>query len=79
MFYFAPAEILQVRAPAAVLFEVLRDALRKKNVPRIAAVHDPLCDVDPAAGDVGAVIHIGDLIDRAAVNAHAKAKLWRLA
>ena len=39
-------------------------------MPGIAAVHHPLRDVDTGSGDVLPLIHIGDVMDRAAVNAH---------
>ena len=36
----------------------------------IAAIHYPLRDVDPSAGNVGLLIQVGDFVNRAAVNAH---------
>ena len=58
-----------------VLREVLGDSLRKKNVPGIAAIHHPLRDIDSSAGNVGLIVHIGDAIDRPAVNSHAQLNL----
>ena len=34
--------------------------LGKKNVPGIAAIHHPLRDVDPGAGEIGPLVHIDD-------------------
>jgi len=37
---------------------------------RIAAIHDPLRDIDSCSRDVHSLVHISDLIYRPAVNAH---------
>src|SRR5207253_4244774 len=42
------------------------------NVARVAAIHHPLRDIDSYTGDVRSVIDILDLIDRAAMHAHAQ-------
>src|SRR6266550_3477541 len=43
-----------------------------QDVSGIAAIHHSLRHVDSSAGDVGSLIDIDDLIDRAAVDPHAK-------
>ena len=55
----------------AVLSEVVRHMFGQENMSGIAAIHYPLRHVDSGSSYVGAVIYIGDLIDRATVNAHA--------
>jgi hypothetical protein len=37
-------------------------------VPGIAAIHHPLGHVNSRTGEVGPLIHIGDLVNRAAVD-----------
>ena len=41
---------------------------RNKDVSGIAAIHHPLCHVDPSAGHVRLLIQISYLVDRAAVH-----------
>jgi len=42
-------------------------------VSGIAAIHDPLRDVNSSTADIRSLIHILDRVDRAAVYAHAQA------
>ena len=35
-----------------ILFQIIRHMLRDQDVPRIAAIHHPLRDVDAGAGNV---------------------------
>jgi hypothetical protein len=72
MFYLARAKVVQERPPLLMLFQVFGDMLGHEDVPGIAAIHHPLGHIDSGAGDVGPLIHIGDLIHWAAVNTHAK-------
>jgi hypothetical protein len=43
---------------------------RQKNMPRIAALQNPLRDVDSRPGHVCFLVNIGHWINRAAVNSH---------
>ena len=52
MFDFALAEFMQVRLPVRVFLQIFSDVLREQNVSGIAAVHDPLCDIDAGASHV---------------------------
>ena len=72
VFHFVCAKIMQERPPTIVLFEIFGHVLGKQDVSGIAAIHHPLRHVDAGAGDVGSLIDIDDLIDRAAVDSHAK-------
>ncbi len=40
----------------------------------VAAIHHPLGDVDPGAGDVRLLVQIGNGVDWTAVNAHSDTK-----
>lgn len=71
MLHFAFAQIVQVRPPLRILFEVIRHMFRKQDVSGLAAIHHSLCDVDSSSGDVSPLVHIGHFVYRAAVNAHA--------
>ena len=83
MFDLAFAQVVQVRPPLPVLLQILGDVLREENVSGIATVHYPLRDVDPGAGNVPALIYVGNFMHRPAVNAHpdreAGMRLQRLA
>src|SRR5260370_42665336 len=68
VFHFAFAEIMQERAPSRILFQVIRDALGKKNVTGISAIHYSLGDIDSSALEVGLLVQVSDLVDRPAVN-----------
>ena len=70
MFHFELAQMMQARLPFAVLLKVLSRAFGKQNVAGIAAIHHTLRHVNAATREVGAAIHIDDLIYRAAMNAH---------
>src|SRR5258705_11323252 len=60
--------------PLWVMLQVIGDAFGNQNVPRIAAIHHPLRDVNPSAGNVGLLVEVGYLVDRSAVNSHANVK-----
>ena len=70
VFHFEIAELVQIRLPAAVLCEIIGDAFGKKDVTGITTIHHPLRDVNASPGDILTLVHIGDVMDRAAVNAH---------
>src|SRR5260370_37197014 len=59
-----------MRTPPWVLAQVLGQMLGKQNVTAIAAIHHPLRDVDPGAGNIRLLVQVTDFIDGAAVNAH---------
>ena len=64
-------QVVQMRPPVTVLPQIIRNMLGEKNVPGIAAIHDPLRDVDSCSRNVGPVVHISHLVNRPAMNAHA--------
>ena len=71
---FAFAQVMEIGAPARILFQVFRHMPGEKNVTGVTAIHHPLRDVDARAGNIGMFVQITDFIDRAAVNAHADAQ-----
>ena len=73
--HFAFAEIVQMRPPLRVLFQVFGHMLGEQNVSGIATIHHPLRDVDARAGDVGLLVQVSDFVNRAAVNSHPDPKL----
>src|SRR5262245_52290057 len=78
MFYFTLAKFMEVRLPVRVFFEIFSDVLRHQNVPRVAAVHDPLCDIDASASHVRFSGCVDDSTDRSTVYAHSQLKFWML-
>src|SRR2546430_2374877 len=74
MFYFTLAKFMQVRLPVRVFLEIFSDVLREQNVSGIAAVHDPLCDVDPSASYVRFSGCVDDPADGSTVYAHSQLK-----
>ena len=75
VFDFIFTEIVQLRTPLRILFQIIGDMFRKKDVTGIAAIHHPLRDVDSGAGDVGLFVQVGNFVDRPTVNSHSNAKL----
>ena len=71
MFDLKIPEVMQVRLPTAVLCKIIGHAFGQENVTGITAIHHSLRDVNAGAGDVLALVHVGDVMDRAAVNSHA--------
>ena len=78
VFNFALPEIVKVRLPLIVLFEIFGDVLRNQDLAGIAAIHHALSDVDSGSGNVRLLVEIGHLVDRTAVNSHADADLWMI-
>ena len=74
VFDFALAEIVEIRLPLIVLFEIFGDVVRNQDVAGIAAIHHALSNVDSGSGNVRLLVEIGHLVDRTAVNTHADAK-----
>ena len=72
MFHFELTELMQVRVPARIRREIVRDPLGQKNVVRITAVHHPLGYVHPGPSEIRTVVYIHDFVDRPAVNPHAQ-------
>ena len=64
------AQIVQVRLPVPVFSQIFRHVPGQKNMPGIAAIQHPLRHIDSSPSKVCFVVHIGDPIDRATVNAH---------
>src|SRR5712692_7531354 len=75
MFYFAFAEIVEMRVPARKRYEIVRHAFRQENMPGIAAIHHALSHVDTGTGDIGPLVYIQDYIDRPAMNSHPQPNL----
>ena len=78
VFHFTLSEIVQVRLPLPILLQIFRDMPGEKNVARITAIHDPLCDVDAGARDVRLLVQICDRVHRATVNSHTNTKFRML-
>src|SRR5882757_9934513 len=78
MFYFTLAEFMQVRLPVRVFLEIFSDMLREQNVSGIAAVHDPLCDIDAGASHVRFSACVDDSADGSTVDAHSQLKFRML-
>jgi len=71
-------QFMQVRTPALVVFQVFGHMFAQQNVTGIAAIHHPLRNVNTSAGDVGALVNVGDFVHRAAVNSHPELKTRRV-
>ena len=52
MLQFAFAQLMQIRSPARILFQVFADMLGDQNVSGIATIHDSLRHVDASPGDI---------------------------
>ncbi len=63
---------MQKRLPQTVLCQVVRHALRYKNMSSIATIHHPLRNVDAHPGHIRPLVHIFNLIDRPTVHTHAQ-------
>src|ERR1700730_16085786 len=61
---------MQRRLPMLRLRQVFRDAFRQENVTAVGAIHYSLSNIDPGAGNIDPIVHVADLIDRAAVDSH---------
>jgi hypothetical protein len=75
VFHLALAQVMQARPPLSVVLQVFGNALREKNVPRIAAIHHALRDVNSSSSNVGSIVNVSNLVDRATVNAHPQLQL----
>src|SRR5207253_10790439 len=74
MFYFTLAKFMQVRLPVRVFLQIFSDVLREQNVSGIAAVHDPLCDIDAGASYVRFSGCVDDPTHGSTVYAHSQLK-----
>src|SRR5437773_10915393 len=72
MFDFTLTKFMQVWLPVRVFLEIFSDMLREQNVFGIAAVHDPLCDIDAGASHVRFSGCVDDSADGPAVYAHSQ-------
>ena len=75
MLDLALTDVVQVRSPFRVVLKVFGDVFRKKNVPGVSAIHYPLRNINPGSRYVRALIYIGDLVNRSAVDAHSNLEL----
>jgi hypothetical protein len=55
---------VQQWTPVPKLLEIFGDALGKKNVSRLPAIHHSLRDVDARAGDIGSFVYIDNSANR---------------
>jgi hypothetical protein len=78
VFDFTLAKFMQVRLPVRVFLEIFSDVLREQNVSGIAAVHNPLCDIDAGASHVRFSGCVDDPTDGSAVYTHSQLKFWML-
>src|ERR1700730_14599666 len=69
---------MEIRLPVPILNEIVGHMLGHEDMAGIATIEDALRDVDSRARDVDTIVHIRDLIDRAAVNAHSDLKCRRI-
>src|SRR5205814_8765826 len=74
MFYFTLAKFMQVRLPVRVFSQIFSHVLRQQNVSGVAAVHDPLRDIDAGASYVCFSGCVDDSADWSAVYAHSQLK-----
>src|SRR5258705_10800772 len=75
MFYFTLAKFMQVWLPVRVFLQIFSDVLRQQNVSGVAAVHDPLCDIDASASYVRFSGCVDDPTHGSAVYAHSQLNL----
>ena len=74
MFYFTLAKFMQVWLPVRVFLQIFSHVFRQQNVSGVAAVHDPLRDIDAGASHVRFSGCIDDSADWSAVYAHSQLK-----
>src|SRR5438046_9705914 len=72
MFYFTLAKFMQVRLPVRVFLQIFSHLLRQQNVSGVAAVHDPLRDIDAGASHVRFSGCVDDSADWSTVYAHSQ-------
>ena len=70
VFHLEGADVVQIRSPAFVFFQVFGHMTGEKNVLGVATIHHSLGHVDPRASHVRPSVHIHHSTDRPAVNAH---------
>jgi len=70
MLHFTRAKIVQERSPLLVFFDVFSHVPGKENVPGVAAIHHPLCHVDPSAREIGPLVYIDYPPNGSTVNPH---------
>src|SRR2546430_350169 len=75
MFYFTLAKFMQVRLPVRVFLEIFSNVLRQQDVSGVAAVHDPLCDIDASASHVRFSGCVDDPTHGSTVYAHSQLNL----
>ena len=68
--HLALTQIVQVWLPVPVVGQIFRRSRRQKNMPGIAAIQDPLGDIDSRSCHVRFIVNIGNAIDRTTVNPH---------
>ena len=76
MLHFTLSQIVQMRLPMSVLFEIFGDMFGQQDVTGVAAVHYSLRHVDSSPGDIRPLVDINNSADRTAVYAHAQPQFW---
>src|SRR4029077_1710542 len=74
MFDFTLAKFMQVRLPVRIFLEIFSDMLREQDMSGIAAVHDPLRDIDAGASNVRFSGCVDDSADWTTMYAHSQLK-----
>ena len=65
------SDVVQMRSPVSLVFQIFGEMLREENMSGIATIHDALRHVNSSPEEIGLIVHIRDWIDRPTVNAHA--------
>src|SRR4029079_11267795 len=71
MFHLTFAQVVQVRSPMSVVCQVVSHVVGQKNVTGVTAIHYSLGDVNSRACDVDTLVHVGDPVDRPAMDSHS--------
>src|SRR5439155_21949445 len=59
----------------SIVSHVVSHSFRQQKLTGVATMHDALGHVDSAAGDVGAIIDVGDSANGTTMDTHSNAKL----
>src|SRR5262245_7107197 len=65
------SDVVQMRSPVSVVFQVFCEMFGEENVSGIAAVHDALCNINSSSSEIGLIVHICEWIYRSTVNTHS--------
>ncbi len=65
------SDVVQMRSPVSVVFQIFGEMLGEENMARIATIHDALRNVNSCPEEIGLIVDIRNWIDWTTVNAHA--------